>query len=188
LEEKLFSVALDLDDVITHFIDSWLNYYNYKSGDHLTTDKITDWNISKFVLPEWSLKIYDLLKDDCIYEKAEIKDNAGEVIQWLLTKADVFIITAYNYKISEAKGKWVEKYLPFFPIENLIFSNKKHIYNIDYLIDDNYEKVINFNGGGILFQDVNTPWNHFHTNHYPTVHNWSEVQKFFEKEIEELNK
>lgn len=188
MNKKYFSIALDLDDVISHFINSWLDYYNYKSGDHLTTDKITDWDISKFVFPTWKLQMYDLLKDSCIYEKAEIRNDADKVIQWLLEKADVYIVTAYNYHISEAKGKWVEKHLPFFPIENLIFSNKKHIYNIDYLVDDNYEKVINFNGCGILFQNEDTPWNHKYKNHYPTVHNWDEVKTYFENEIKELEK
>lgn len=186
--KKEFSVAIDLDDTISLFIQSWLDRYNCKSGDHLDTDKITDWDISRFVLPEWNLKVYDILKEDCIYEKAEIKKDVVETIQWLLEVADVYILTAYNYNIAKAKGKWIEKNLPFFLIENLIFSNKKHIYNIDYLIDDNYEKVIGFNGCGILFQDENTPWNHKYTNHYPTVHNWLDIQTFFENEIKELSK
>jgi 5'(3')-deoxyribonucleotidase len=187
LKEK-FSVALDLDDTISFFIQSWLDRYYCKSGDYLSLYKITDWDISKFVLPDWSSKVYDILKEDCIYEKAGIKNGAFDTIQWLSNIADVYIITAYNYQITEAKGKWIEANLPFFPIKNLIFSNDKSLFNIDYLVDDRYENVVNFNGCGILFQDANTPWNHFYTAHYPIVYNWSEVQKFFEKEIEELNK
>lgn len=182
--KKNFSVAIDLDDTISDFVSSWLKYYNYKSGDNLSKDKITDWNISKFVLPKWKKKIYDLANEKCIYEQPTIKDGSQEIIEWLLTKANVYIITAYlYYSAIEPKVEWIKTNLPFFPVENIIFSNHKNIFNIDYLIDDKYENVNNFNGCGILFQN-DTPWNQKHTDHWPTVHNWQEVKEFFENEIE----
>ena len=177
-------IAIDLDDTLSYFVEEWLEAYNEVYNDHLTKDKITEWNIAKFTKPDCNSKIYEMLTWDEIFLRAKVRENAVEVTKWLGDYYDLYIVTAYNYQTARAKTEWVIENLPHIDYRRVVFCNDKFIIDADYLIDDKDKNCVEFQGKSLLF-GINNPWNDYYKNqlNYNSslikVANWNDVFNYF---------
>jgi 5'-nucleotidase len=176
------SFGIDLDDTCNCLVEHWVDTYNNEYNDTLKKEDIKDWNIAKYVKPGCDKTIYKMLTRPEFFLNLNIKPNTYEVTKWLLEKVDLYIVTAYHYKTCKDKVKWIIKYLPHIPKENIIFCNNKGLLKLDYLLDDGIHNISDFyntnpDGVGVIF---NEPWNENLEKNYPRVKDWLEVKKFFE--------
>lgn len=161
-------ILCDVDDVLVDFVSSWLAVYNLDWEDTLTPDKVTDWDISKFVKPECGKGIYAYLSNPGLYYTARAVPDAYDGVRGLraLGHQVTFLTAADN------PGKrWFLGFRGFRgDLEDYVVHAQKWTYPGDLLIDDNGDTVSRFPGHKVLFD---RPWN----RHYdlPRVATWVEV-------------
>lgn len=180
---KMKSVGIDLDCTTNVMLEPWLDRYNKDYNDNITV--MPKWNLQNYVKPECGPKIFDYLHEPGFFYNLDIQKDAIEVIEWLYSNYDVYIVTAYTSDVCVDKTNWIKKFLPFFDVEKIIFCNNKGLLNLDYLIDDGGHNIEAFKQTGIIYD---YPHNHeLDSVKYPNrVHNWKEVREFFELEADTI--
>lgn len=173
-------IGIDLDATLNNMEEKWVHRYNSDYNDNLL--EWVNWAVELDVKPECGVKIFNYLKEPNFFEDSGIKPNAKDVVSWMNNHFELYIVTAYSDYQCKGKIAWVEKELPFFPKENVIFINNKSLLNLDYLIDDAPHNIINFGGNVIIFDKL---YNR-HIEESDTkkrLNDWSEIKSFFEKKI-----
>lgn len=181
---KKKTIGIDLDTTLNNLLDVWLTRYNIDYKDNLTVEDILTWDIVKYVKPECWRRIFDYPAEDGFFRRLDIQPNARDVIKTLQQFYDIYIVTAYNYKICKDKVEWVMEHLPSINIENIIFCNDKSKIDLDYLIDDRDINITGFKGHGVVFD---MPYNRHLGNDYTRVHNWTDVAQLFSSENKNIN-
>ena len=163
-------IAIDVDDTVLDLMSTWLSIYNEDYNDNLTRDKITDWNISQFVKPEAQEAIYDyIVFPDVFYGSAPIP-NALEGVN-LLKSLDYRIIYVTANNPEGCKYSWLLEKGFIDNHEDFVHALDKSLICCDYMIDDNYDNIINTWGYGILFSQ---PWN-LQYDYHPRANNWKDL-------------
>jgi 5'-nucleotidase len=173
------TLGIDLDDTLNNLCEVWIERYNKDYNDNITS--FNDWDCTKCVKQECGEKIYDYLSEPQFFYNTNIKENAFEVINFLLEYFDIYIVTAYRSKTCLDKTNWIKKHLPNINPENIIFCNNKGLLNLDFLIDDAAHNIKAFKQQAIVY-------NHPHNlslgdndgfNDYIRVNNWLEIKELF---------
>lgn len=146
-------LAVDQDDVLAILLEAWLEAYNKDFGDNLTVQDITSWQISKIVKPEAKHQIFDYLDIPEFMEGLRLKPGSQEYLKKLSEHFEIFVVTApKNYNGVVSKAKWLQRYFPFIPYENYVFTINKSIVHADFLVDDGVHNLEGFlSGTPILF-------------------------------------
>jgi 5'-nucleotidase len=140
-------IACDVDGVIADLFASWLSKYNHDYDDHLTPDKIIDWDISKFVKPECGKKIFDYLHDGDLYDEVPVIEGSRESICELLGMGHrVVYVTTCVKKMTDPKWNWLERH-GFLPRgrhnqDDLVVAADKTLVDANLLIDDRAQTVV----------------------------------------------
>ncbi|MDR1631248.1 MAG: hypothetical protein LBS36_13705 [Oscillospiraceae bacterium] len=152
------SLSIDLDDTLSCFNEHWISIYNQKSGDNISIDKITDWTLTQFVLPEWEDKIFsrEIVYSKDFFLNVPIKEDAVDFMKWACEKYDVSIVSASYFETVPDKAKWIIKHFPFFDIRNFIPCYYKYKIGADIMIDDGVHNFNRFEGKKYL---IDRPWN-----------------------------
>lgn len=173
------SIGIDLDCTLNNLLDVWLEHYNKDYNDNITM--MPNWNLENYVKPECGKKIFNYLHEPNFFYDLNIQKDAAEVIEYLYSIYDLYIVTAYSSDVCVDKTKWIKKYLPFFDVEKIIFCNNKGLLNLDYLIDDGPHNIEAFKQTGIIYDYTYNQ--HLSPEKYPNrVYNWKDVKKFFENQ------
>jgi len=132
-------IFLDMDEIITQFLNKLCLEYNNKYNKNLKPSDIKSYSLLQYIGEE-GCKIFNT--PGFFSSLKPIKDSIQTIEKLLNDNNEVFIITSpmmNKYSIVE-KFLWIKEYLPFFPIKNLILVGNK---------GDLLEKL----NGGILFDD-----------------------------------
>ena len=116
----------------------------------------------------------DFLWEPGFFEDIPVKPNAVEVIQALMGKYEVFIVSAATEFPNSMKEKlnWMAKHFPFIGWQHIVFCGHKHMILADYLIDDHEKNLKTFTGTPLLF----TAPHNLHITDYERVNSWLEVK------------
>ena len=158
LEVKTLKIGIDLDDTINNLVEVWIDRYNKDYSDNLKIEDIETWDIGDY--SKIGKNFYNYLGDGETFKNLSVKDGAANIIEKLCEQHEVYIVTAnasYNKGVCDDKVNFIKKFMPFFPIKNIIFINNKSLLNLDILIDDGLHNFEGFKG----FKKVvfNRPWN-----------------------------
>ena len=165
-------IAIDIDDVICNLVEQWVKEYNFDFQDNLTLDKITEWDISKFVKKECGKKIFRYIEDPTIYERVTIKKNTISAINKIKNNFDrVIFITASTVGAAGRKFSLLKEYNLIDDKKDYFECHDKSLINYSLLIDDRYDNVINNRENNILF---NAPWN-LKYDFKRRANDWSEI-------------
>ena len=165
-------VLLDLDDILNKFVPYLLETYNKMSGDNLTEEEVTDWEIPKFVLPEWKDRIFskEITWRDGFFFDVPIQDGAVDFVNKLMEWSDVYIVSACYFATVPDKANWIMKHFPLFDIRRFIPCYDKKMIKGDVLLDDAPHNLVS---GDYLKVMMNKPHNrHIETNTNPFSKNY----------------
>lgn len=166
-------IGIDCDDVLNNLVEFWLSRYNSDYNDNIKIEDIKSWNIGDYT--KAGKDFYKYLEDGETFKNLSIKDGAAEVIEKLCENNEVYIVTAnasYNTGVCDDKVNFIKKFMPFFPIKNIIFINNKSLLDLDVLIDDGLHNFEGFKGVKIVFD---RPWNQGSKNKYDLrINGWNE--------------
>lgn len=105
--------------------------------------------------------------------------RAKEVITSIINSGNkVIFISATPESIQDYKRKWMLKQFPMLSKDDIIFTEKKELLNVDLMIDDNPNFMSKFTCPFILFKQ---PWNSYEEKYPDNViicSNWNEIEKF----------
>lgn len=166
-------IGVDMDDVLNNLVEFWIKCYNKDYNDNLSIEDIKSWDIGEFT--KAGKDFYKYLGDEKLFKSLSIKPRAAEIIEKLCKEHEVYIVTAnasYNKGVCDDKVDFVKKYMPFFPIKNIIFIQNKGLLNLEVLIDDGLHNFEGFNGYRVIFD---RPWNRIEDDiHYYRMYCWDE--------------
>lgn len=165
-------LLLDMDSVLVQLMPYWLRLYNAEYNDNLTMDKITAWDMARFVKPECGNKIYEYLNQPGAFRDLEPMPHGPETVKALLEDGhEIFIVTAPPVRSSTAmwdKLEWVREHLPFFPEHHVIFCHPKYVIHGDILFDDSPINLAHFARIGVAMDyNYNKEEGVFRVNSWP---------------------
>jgi len=122
-------IAIDLDEVVTEFLEKILLFYEEKKGRKISKD---DFHVFEF-WKVWggtkseAIKIHDDFYHSAHFDNIEPTEGAIEAIKKLRQKNEIFILTSRPDDWKEKTESWIKKYLGNFP-HKLIFTSeyRKH--------------------------------------------------------------
>ncbi|WP_342505744.1 5'-3'-deoxyribonucleotidase [Sporosarcina sp. FSL K6-2383] len=171
-------IAIDMDEVISHFSVGCLELFNKEFNE-----KYTIKDLQGKLLVELDARFADrvdyYLANESFFLDLQVIKDSQEVIQKLSARYDIYIVTAaMEFPTSLApKYQWLKRHFSFLNDKNFVFCGDKSIIHADYLIDDTPSNLDRFTGQGILFT---APHNRNVTG-YTRLNNWQEVADYFLK-------
>ncbi|MFA5558820.1 MAG: hypothetical protein WDA59_05095 [Methanofastidiosum sp.] len=120
---KNLPLFFDMDEVICDFLSKLFDTYNKIYNKNIKISDIKEWSLLKYIGTE-GIKLFE---QPGFFSDLEPIENAIETIKILLKQnRKIFIVSS---PISEHcvfdKYQWVKKYMPFFPIANLVLVGNK---------------------------------------------------------------
>jgi 5'(3')-deoxyribonucleotidase len=171
------TVLLDIDDVCANLIEKWLHLYELPSHHKLDREDVTDWDLSKFVKPEFKEKIYQIIEKPQIYNSIKPIDGALEGYNYLKSKEYDILFATYSTKgCAGRKFDWLLENGFEVDHNDYIEIYRKELLDVDFMVDDNYQNVSKTSGVGILY---NAPWNKKYEWSI-RANNWSDIINIIE--------
>ena len=164
----MLKIGVDMDDTINSLVERWIEKYNEDYDDNVKIEDIKSWDIGDYT--KAGKDFYKYLGDGETFKNLSIKEGAAEVIEKLCENNEVYIVTAntsYNTGVCDDKVNFIKKFMPFFPIKNIIFINNKSLLDLDVLIDDGLHNFEEFKGTRVVFD---RPWNQDYSK--PSKYDW----------------
>ncbi|MCG3266913.1 hypothetical protein [Yoonia sp. I 8.24] len=168
-------IGFDMDDVICDTYGS-LRLWAETSYDIPAHEK-RDMPIQSLLTDSQNQKMVEMLNEGSFFATLDALPKAIDVLETLVKKHDVFIVTAAmeHPACMSHKFKWISEHLPFFNPLNIVFCGEKYVTDVDYLIDDTPRHFERLRGQGIVFS---APKNR-DEKRYKRVDNWDDVAAFF---------
>ncbi|MFJ7934472.1 5'-3'-deoxyribonucleotidase [Sporosarcina sp. NPDC096371] len=169
-------IAIDMDEVITHFSASCLALFNKEYNKNYTAEDLQG-KLLVELDARFADKVDHYLANESFFLQLQVIKDSQEVIQKLSAHYDIYIVTAaMEFPASLApKYQWLKQHFSFLNEKNFVFCGDKSIIHADYLIDDTPSNLDTFMGQGILFT---APHNRNVTG-YTRLNNWEEVAAYF---------
>ncbi len=151
------TVGVDVDGVLADLHTEWLRRYNRDFNDTLTSEDVTDWNISDFVKPEALVKnangiapLFQYLQDPDLYECTPEILGARAGLEYIRKRDhDVVLVSSCVMNQADMKMRWVVDH-------KMVKPASKQYLKVDALIDDRDKNVKETQGYRVLFD---SPWN-----------------------------
>ncbi len=170
------SIGIDLDSTLNHLDKAWLKWIQETHDPEFTREKWLGWGVHEYA--RGGPALYDFLTQDGVFYDLEVQAEAQRVTERLVDVGhDVYVVTAFVPEACWDKSRWVRRHFPHIHEDHLIFCNKKHLLNLDVLIDDGLHNATGF-GGRFLIYDQ--PWNQ--PGSHERVRGWKEVEQWLTRE------
>lgn len=169
-------LLIDQDDVLVEYIKAVTEAFNEK---HKTKFKCTDcdrWDL----ISVFGEGISEVMHEPELFRNLEPVKDALEVFERLY-RSDLFelyIVTAAQPCVVEAKFDWIQKYLPYFPTTRVIVCSVKNMIKGDYLLDDGMHNIRAFADTGGTPIVFNRPHNCQDGKEFQRIYGWKEFEKF----------
>jgi 5'(3')-deoxyribonucleotidase len=145
--------------------------------DQLLHYKIT-LNIPSIPDEQWFEITNRIFTTPHFWENLEIWEDAARVVSELACRHSVYIVTkpwVHYRNCTVEKINWIEKHLPFFNLENVMFTGDKHLLKGDYLIED-APQYMDFKDIKVIAIDY--PYNRDFKVHL-RARDWNDIEEFF---------
>jgi 5'(3')-deoxyribonucleotidase len=168
-------IAIDMDDVMADTTVKIIQFINERVQGNFTYEELmTAQELEKKEFYDIYLENNDFLWEPGFFEDIPVKPHAVDVIQDLMEKYEVFIVSAATEFPNSMKEKlhWMSINFPFISWKHIVFCGHKHMISADYLIDDHEKNLKTFTGTPLLF----TAPHNLHIQEYERVNSWLDVK------------
>lgn len=167
-------LLVDMDHVMADITSQYIKWFKDATGIEMKrTDLIGKPEDLAFPQPQL---IREFLYKPGFFRSTQVMPGSREVIKELNEIYELFIVSAameFPQSLIE-KYEWLREHFPFIGWQQIIFCGSKKTISGDYMIDDHFKNLGNFNGEKLLFtatHNANT-----HINGYTRVNNWAEIR------------
>ena len=173
--QKKYTLLIDQDDVLAEYIQGVTDAYNQKYNTSILASQCTSWDLYQVFGEE----VDTVMHEPDLFRKLKPVKNALEVFERLYRSElfEMYIVTAANPTSVPAKAEWIKEHLPFFPMDRVIFCQRKSMIKGDFLLDDgmhNIEAFKQVGGTPIIFE---RPHNAFKGEGISRVKDWLAFEK-----------
>lgn len=144
---KKLDINVDLDGIVVSLHDKWMAVYNAEYGGNLAMEQITDWDMAKFVPPEHSKIIFDIIGRPGFFADIEPIPGAIEGLKQLQARGhNVTLVTAGSGNALTDKETWIKVYAPNMLNHCIMVQGKtpKGAIRADVLFDDGPHNILDF--------------------------------------------
>jgi 5'-nucleotidase len=144
-------LIMDIDGVLADLSTEWHRLYQRDYHDNWDVEN-AKWDVHLYVKPECGMKIYDYLKDPCLYDNVKPIEGAIDAVNFLKNYFRIIYATTSPIETFGVKYYWLKRYDLISRLEDYIEIKDKSLLYADYLVDDKYENARDFVSGiGVLF-------------------------------------
>lgn len=137
-------ILLDQDEVLAETMEYLVSLWNEDFNDNKTIEDIFCWDLSVCLGPEANK--YFSKKG---FFKNIPRNPQLEEIEQMAEKYDLFIVTTAPPAAHEDKIMWIKEQMSWFPIKNVIFTDRKDTVWADVLLDDGVHNLTDFSSIGL---------------------------------------
>lgn len=144
-------ILVDLDGVCNYCHEELVRVYNRDKGTNWTTLDVDHWDFEKTKLPDAH---YIFTLEGFFYNLVPRQDAISALEELISEGHKILIVSSLPRSAKTAswdKYRWVSKYLPMIPYEDIIFTRGKYHVNGDILVDDSFQNCLEFPGQALLF-------------------------------------
>jgi 5'(3')-deoxyribonucleotidase len=174
-------ISLDMDDVIVDWKQQVLDYWNEDRPDQRRTiNQMTNWDIVDDLGEHARFYIRAYMRYPNFYQDIKPIHGAIEGVRMLLKTHEVAIVTATPKSAGmayEGKLQWLRRYIPEFPLDNLVSMKRKEWAPGAVLIDDGMHNLEAFQKTGRTAMCFDRPWNREWTG--LRLCGWDSVTRYF---------
>jgi 5'(3')-deoxyribonucleotidase len=145
---KPLTILVDMDGIVTNFLDAWIDALNAKFNRGLTIADVTDWDISKSDklkgIP--SGKVYRYIHQPMFFYDLKPLPGAIDSLKALVGFGHTvkFLSIPTNPLCAYEKLLWVDKYMPFIGHRSTILCADKELVAGDVFIDDKSANCLDY--------------------------------------------
>lgn len=140
MENKKFRILIDMDDVITCYLEDVVKEYNRIYGTSHSIEEITSWEIPS----SFEYGLFSVHKQTDVLTTITPKLDSIEYInKWIDEGYGVFIVSdcCNCADLYGEKLEWLKTYIPKFDLSHFIPCKEKYVISGDVLIDDNLDNL-----------------------------------------------
>lgn len=171
-------IFIDIDNTINELTDTLLQLYGEKYNHNLRIGDITDYDLKLFLKKDCE----NIFKEFCTNEVIlglNMVPNAKEVIEQLMSKHDVYFVTAGHPSTIRGRDEWLGKHIAGYSSSQLIMCSNKTLLRGHLLIDDYW---YNHMGNNIEWNIlVDQPYNKQYKDKMPDnmvmCKDWEEIKR-----------
>lgn len=170
-------IAIDMDEVLADTLAQFLAEYNREFGESVSKTDLAQRKLAEIIPADRRARLRHYALSPGFFRSIPPMAGSAAVLQELRERYEVFIATAaMEFPTSfHEKYEWIKAHFPDFPDSNIVFCGDKSIVATDFLIDDSPRHFDRFAGQGFLY----TAPHNLTENHYPRLHDWSDVRRQF---------
>lgn len=151
-------IGIDVDDTLLELTGTWLDAYFLASGHRLSVEDVLDWNISRYVLPDWagdqSLTYgngrFHELRTPELYRTVRPIPGAQWGVRTLHEQGHRLVaITSDTRAHAREKRRALARWFP--ELDEMVITQRKDCVRVDVLIDDAVHNVQAVSCGALLF-------------------------------------
>jgi len=179
-------IYVDMDDVITDLIGSWVSYLDDRYDLDVTPEDITDWDVTKSFPTLSKGAVFAPLYEDEFWEWVSPIDDARKYLLQLMADGHkIYIVTNSNYQTLRSKmEKVLFTFFPFLTWNDVIIMRDKYLLKGDVIVDDCLSNILSFDGYKILKDMPHNQWVSEKMFGVTRGYNWEHIYKL----ISHINK
>lgn len=177
MENKLKTIAIDMDGVIADTVSNFITWYEKDFGVKVPLQAF-DGKPEAEGLPDNAVRKYVVTPG--FFRSVPVMEGAKEALLELSKTFDIYIVSAameFPQSLFE-KYEWLKEHFPFISWKNIIFCGDKSIIGTDYMVDDHVRNLDVCKGKTLMF----TAGHNSGVSHHRRVNNWREVITFLKEQ------
>jgi 5'-nucleotidase len=167
-------ILIDMDHVMADITSQYIKWYKDATGTEIERGDLSGKPEDlAFTQPQL---IREFLHTPGFFRNTAVMPGSQEVIEKLNEVFELFIVSAameFPQSLIE-KYEWLGEHFPFIHWQQIILCGSKKPISGDFMIDDHFKNLRNFNGEKLLFtatHNINT-----HIAGYTRVNSWAEIR------------
>ncbi|MEP6952296.1 MAG: 5'(3')-deoxyribonucleotidase [Ginsengibacter sp.] len=167
-------LLIDMDHVMADITSQYIKWYKDATGTEIKRSDLFG-KAEDEAFPQPNL-IREFLHAPGFFRSAAVMPGSQEVIEELNEVFEVFIVSAameFPQSLIE-KYEWLGKHFPCIDWSQIIFCGSKKPISGDFMIDDHFKNLRNFNGEKLLFTATHNT--NIHITGYTRVNSWVEIR------------
>ncbi|MGL4797965.1 MAG: 5' nucleotidase, NT5C type [Cellulosilyticaceae bacterium] len=176
MEHRKPVLLIDQDDVLAEYIQAVTLTFNEKYQTEFTEQDCDRWDL----VSVFGEEILDIMHEPHLFKELKPVEDAIQTFKRLYESElfEMYIVTAAQPGVVEAKCEWLKEHMPFLPLRQFIVCSAKDMIKGDYLLDDGMHNIEAFQKAGGTSVIFNRPHNADGDEQYVRINDWLQFESY----------
>lgn len=167
----------DMDCVLNNLVEVWVDILNQLYNTSVAVNDIVDYEVYKAFPGLDKEAVENPLSMTSTWNQLKPMHGSAKCLKQIIDYGyNVYISTSTHYSVIKPKVEWLLKHFSFLNYKNVITTHNKSLLMTDYIIDDNYDNLLNSRAKYKICFDQ--PWNRKYNdfeNNIIRVYDWETI-------------